>query len=587
MHSGLFHFQDSLGVQEGSSVGVPGGRGEATDGDARDSARPASGLPCLSSNNCDTPPAKLEGYQKKIAESVSRNIERLVAHCGLNSGVLTLTAAENETAKEFNKRVHNFWRRQGSKLFGHFVRVLEFQGSGRPHHHYAIDCLGDIYTGFNWAYYEEVRNWNEDVMYWKKRGSKGPKPEKPRGKLTGNQFLQDKWKELRLALERCGLGRHELVPVKEPAAVGRYLGGYMRKSLPNRGPEHKGLRFVAYSQGFDRAVYSRFSWVGMHSWLWRQKLRCWATAHGCQDLEEIKSVFGDKWAYHHREAILRQEIDHFPTRAHWDAAGAGPLPGNITDEDFPLTFTTPRTLTKSPHEARREYEMETAFQAFAALMGENYGSKKPHEDRDRAGASIGRDPRQDRRDSPDSLGSERGRPGDVPDQGASQGAADSFEQASSGSSVQQLSLKECDDEGVNFQGNRNDRCDAGEDLEGAVDSSFVHAQRPFLQKERESIQNAHESSSDQGLSLKLETLSEANQEARAGLRLPQRTHDQGEGGGLPSTTAQMHRTPQLPSPPPCGRVYVIRKQERHTQPTLFQGRIRQEMRKAIGLEEPF
>ena len=44
---------------------------------------------------------------------------------------------------------------------------------------------------------------------------------------------------------------------------------------------------------------------------------------------EVAMLFGKKWAYHHREAILATKLDYYPTSEHATADGISVPPDSI------------------------------------------------------------------------------------------------------------------------------------------------------------------------------------------------------------------------------------------------------------------
>jgi len=297
---GLFAFAD----QEGPAVPPAGG---------------AAGLPCLLSNNSDrireevtgNGQKRLSSIDRKRAEATRQNIQSFAARHGTSTGVMTVTFPDDLTTKDAQKRLANFKRRVLKEHFGESITVREFHKNGKPHFHLVIDCLGDVTTGFNWEYYDALEAWN-------KSGYKGRKPSGDLGKTSRLQELHDIINEKRKAYH---LGRTELVPVRNPDAVGFYLGGYLSKSLDNKPDDAKGTRAVNYSHDAPRPFKGAFSWANESAWLWRAKLETWAEGHGCFSLQDVRSLFGPKWAYHHREAILSVRLTHYPTAKHALADG--------------------------------------------------------------------------------------------------------------------------------------------------------------------------------------------------------------------------------------------------------------------------
>jgi hypothetical protein len=224
----------------------------------------------------------------------------------LHTAVMTITFGEDLETREAQKRLGNFKRRVLKENFGASVTVREFTQRGRPHFHLVIDCKGDVTTGFNWGYHKEVTAWS-------KAGRKGAKP---KGSLNRSPHLVALHQVLRKKGPLYGLGRIELVPVEKPEAIGFYLGGYLVKSLAHKPASAKGTRAVNYSYRCPRILSGAWSWANAAGWVWRAKLATWATRHGCETMKEVAALFGPKWAYHHREAILTTPLSHYPTAEH-------------------------------------------------------------------------------------------------------------------------------------------------------------------------------------------------------------------------------------------------------------------------------
>ena len=273
------------------------------------SAAPAApgALPCLYRNNSDRTAEQSGRFQaqttaqqartRKAAFSLAANVEHFVEQYGIdNVGFVTITFEKRVAdPKEAQRRFNNFGRRVLGELFGDRIRVLESHADGRPHYHLLVDCRGDIRTGFDWDYYQRVVNRRAVGDY-----------ERPKGSLNRTpllKFLHDRINEVR---HRYGIGRTEVVPIRSSSeAVGRYVGGYISKGAIWRDERYKGARTVSYSQSFTRKVKGAFAWVE-HGRKWREAVSTWAESHGCADLDQVKSVFGPRWAYHHGESILAQ-----------------------------------------------------------------------------------------------------------------------------------------------------------------------------------------------------------------------------------------------------------------------------------------
>ena len=310
------------------------GCGEAAPGE--------SVLPCLLSNNSDEHRGKLSSLDRKRAERTRQNIGHFVKKFGTAAGVLTITFPKDLGTKEAQKKRANFTRRVLKEHFGPSITVREFTKRGRPHFHAAIDCKGDISTGYNWAYHDEVTKWS-------KAGRIGAKPH---GSLNRTALLVKLHGILNEKAPLYGLGRIELVPVKIPDAIGFYLGGYLAKSLDNKPEDAKGTRAVNYSHKCPQIITGSWSWNNESAWLWRAKLRTWATRHGCTSMAEVAALFGPKWAYHHRQSILDTWLEFYPTSKHAQLDGCE-VPNDMID------------ITRK----RSGFESVAAFRAWEARQG--------------------------------------------------------------------------------------------------------------------------------------------------------------------------------------------------------------------------
>jgi hypothetical protein len=267
---------------------------------------PVPPLPCLFRNNSDKAAEFLTAAQRKTAHAIYMNVMAFVILHGFeNCGFFTVTFPDHLTWQEAQRRLNNYMRRVLGPMFADRIKVLEFTKSGRPHYHMIVACGADIRTGFNFDYLADVLLWNQ---YLKRAGQP-----KPQGTLNRNSLLVSLHDRLNATGGKYGVGRMELVPLKSCAeAVGRYVGGYLKKSVGGRKPEHKGARFVSYSRGFERAYKGNFTWVeGGREW--RRKVAIFAAKHGCNSMPELRALFGSKWAYHHGDNIRQITLPHEQT----------------------------------------------------------------------------------------------------------------------------------------------------------------------------------------------------------------------------------------------------------------------------------
>ncbi len=288
---------------------------------------PLPPLPCLFRNNSDKAAEFLTAAQRKTAHAIYMNVMAFVMLHGLeNCGFFTVTFPDELTWQEAQRRLNNYTRRVLGPLFRDRIKVLEFTRNGRPHYHLIVCCGGDIRTGFNFGYLSEVAVWNRHLKCLGK--------EKPLGSLDRNPLLVSLHARLNATGGKYGVGRMELVPLKTCAeAVGRYVGGYLKKSVGGRKPEHKGARFVSYSRGFERSYKGNFTWVeGGRDW--RKKVAIFAAKHGCSSMLELRALFGSKWAYHHGDSIRQIILPNEQTTTPGTASTTTPgLLGVCTADD--------------------------------------------------------------------------------------------------------------------------------------------------------------------------------------------------------------------------------------------------------------
>lgn len=277
--------------------------GQGGEWDAARSAAPAPALPCLSSNNSTEKPSKLTPYQRKNAHSINENIAFAVEKFGLGKiGFLTLTFPKDLTMAEANRRLNSLATHFLNKRFVCWVCVREFTKGGRPHFHLVVVCKEEIREGFNFVNYTEM-NWMGSSP---RRRHKFLREIKALSRaLDPSPELRSVWNDLRAVLPLYKFGRHELIPIrKNGAALARYVGGYIRKSMDFRPVEAKGARLITYSKSFPRKIVGH-AW-GFHTpakAIWRKKVARFSELHRIQDLGQMKFRFGPRWAWWFRDVI--------------------------------------------------------------------------------------------------------------------------------------------------------------------------------------------------------------------------------------------------------------------------------------------
>jgi hypothetical protein len=195
--------------------------------------------------------------------------------------------------------------------------VFERQKSGRIHFHVLVALRDDIRTGFSF----------DDASRGVYR--------------SANAALRSEWAFWRRTAPLYGFGRTELLPIKNPDAMGKYFGKYIGKHLDVRLPEDKRVRLVQCSQGW-KSTSSQFAWNSPGAWCYRQKLRSFAVKRGCGSMADLRRLLGRSWAHSHREIIAAEPLRFYPTCAHARADGRNC--NDIPDDSTNIFFDTPPTL---------------------------------------------------------------------------------------------------------------------------------------------------------------------------------------------------------------------------------------------------
>lgn len=287
-------------VQVVTSVEVEGIEGDASPR-AAGAAAPDS-LPCLFSNNSTETKSELSTYQRKNAFILTENLEAAIEKYGIEKlGFLTLTFPKYLSLKQANVRFNSLASHVLNDLFVCWICVREFTASMRPHFHLVVVCHEDIREGFNFENYLKMVSLSRKPQA--KHKLRKDIKELSRS-LNPSPALRHIWNTLRAALPNYGFGRHELIPIRKPQAIARYVGGYIRKSMAMRPESAKGARLVTYSKSFDRRVNGHaWQFNSDGSLMWRMKLEIFAKMHGIEHYEGLKEVLGPRWAWWFRDVI--------------------------------------------------------------------------------------------------------------------------------------------------------------------------------------------------------------------------------------------------------------------------------------------
>lgn len=246
----------------------------------------------------------LSANERRGAFALRRNVEAFSDHYERERcGFMTLTAKERQiTPLEFGEMWHGL-RKHELGWVESYVRVLEPQRRGSPHYHLLVATPWNLQPdSFDWEAYSEARE-------AQKRGDIAARREfTKRYAESADPRLRALWRELREVCERYGFGRSEILPFRKgKEAVAEYIGGYLESGLEFRRPEWKGARRIEYDRQASKewkACSVRFGWVSAGASAWRSRVGEVAMAVGASDMDGLRRVFGSKWGYRLRGAIM-------------------------------------------------------------------------------------------------------------------------------------------------------------------------------------------------------------------------------------------------------------------------------------------
>ena len=253
--------------------------------------RPAP-LPSLNSSKCNNWGS--DEYSRKQAWVLMTTVESWAEHFGGEKLVeFTVTVAEDVTFDEWRSRVESLRAGLFDELFerGYWAAVMELQkGTQRPHWH-VVGVLREAITGWDWTTYDAMRAASRERRYGAAHVS---------GRKLAKQcpMLGALWKSLRKRLPKYGFGRHELVPVRNPQAMGRYLSKYLCKDFGE--PLPRGVRRISFGRE-GRAVRPPSNWAWATS-TWRRKLGAVCDRIGW-DWEDLAWCLGAQWAWKIRDVV--------------------------------------------------------------------------------------------------------------------------------------------------------------------------------------------------------------------------------------------------------------------------------------------
>lgn len=272
----------------------------------------AASLPCLRLNNSNNTqktdknntfkpvPSWVYKSEFKVKTEVMALFQQYPLEC---IGFLTFTFADDvQCHKEATKRLNSLITGVLRKRYAMCIRVSERQKSGRWHFHLVVVCQQDIRRGVD---FEAIKN--------------------RKYKEGANDALRAEWAFWRSTSKKYGFGRTELLPVKKTGqALAAYVAKYISKGFAYRQSQDKGMRLYSVIGG-SRVCSSRFSFYSPKSIEWRRKLAMWAASWsgsfaavassggyqsvGLLTYDDLPSIFGKKWAWRYRDAILATALD--------------------------------------------------------------------------------------------------------------------------------------------------------------------------------------------------------------------------------------------------------------------------------------
>ena len=189
-------------------------------------------------------------------------------------GFLTFTFADDvRTIAEAQKRFHSAFSNALGGRYSEWICVVQRHKDDRIHFHLVVAMSQDIRTGFDFAAVGR------------------------RDYASASAYLKAEWKFLRETLPDYQFGRHELLPVKNPAGFGMYVARYVGRTFHTRRDE-KGARLVRFSRGFQRCVMGSFSTVDIIGKRARGRIPRVCEMLGYKNQEAMEKDIGPRWHYH-------------------------------------------------------------------------------------------------------------------------------------------------------------------------------------------------------------------------------------------------------------------------------------------------
>ena len=262
----------------------------------------------LNSNNSDESQknlSKLTPYHKKKAHILEKDVDKFVSQVGINRVLfLSLTFIQNIIDnKEASRRFNNLNRRFLSVFFGRWMLVKERQDRGAWHYHILVEVPFDVRSGFDFATYKLIGHLRKSPAPWSKKGGKIRKYERKLAR-SARPHLRAYWNLLNSSMKKYGFGRPHAAPIESNVeAISKYVGKYISKHMDKRIKEDKGVRLTSTSKDFHNSS-PKMSWNTDGAKEWRRKVDKFASIIGLNGHDDMREIFGPRWAYHWEYLIL-------------------------------------------------------------------------------------------------------------------------------------------------------------------------------------------------------------------------------------------------------------------------------------------
>jgi hypothetical protein len=252
-------------------------------------------------------------------------IQELARTYGLQRlAFVTLTFKDRvRNIREAQRRFHSLATNVLAKRYERVIASVERHASKVVHFHLVVVAPTDVRTGFDWTAYlrccelwqvkRDCKEGRRPRSDWTVSMSAELKVVDSRYKESATPELRSQWAFWRKTCKPYHFGWwHEFVPVRSTAeGIGRYVGKYIAKHVEAREVADKGarlVRFIGFGRGQRRAS-CRFSWANTAGWLWRRKLAAYCASVGASCTEELRDIFGPRWAYWLQGEIMAMHVE--------------------------------------------------------------------------------------------------------------------------------------------------------------------------------------------------------------------------------------------------------------------------------------